>query len=83
MFSIFRMLPINLRYDFYGDGSWFSINNLDVNSSIYSYSIFNNIKNLININDSGNYYNIAHNMITHEPKFFYSDYLPYSAFKES
>ena len=76
-FSIFRMLPINLRYDFYRNGNWFNINNFDVNSSIYTYSILKNTKNLINIKEKGNYYNILHNMITHEPQFFDSDCLPY------
>lgn len=76
-FSIFRMLPINLRYDFYQKGSWFNITDLNVNTSIYYYSILKNTKDLIYINENGNYYNILHNMITHEPYFFNSDYLPY------
>ncbi|WP_295298064.1 YidC/Oxa1 family membrane protein insertase [uncultured Brachyspira sp.] len=77
-FSIFRMLPINLRYDFYRNGNWFNIDNFNVNSSIYTYSILKNTKNFISIKEEGNYYNILHNMITHEPQFFNSDYLPYS-----
>ena len=80
-FSIFKMIPINLRYDFYMKGKWFYFDEatkVNVNSSIYNYAIFNNIKNTINISDEGNYYNILHNMITHEPLFFHSDYLPYT-----
>ena len=80
-FSIFRMLPINLRYSFYRNGSWFNFDNLNVNSTIYSYSIFSCTKDFINIKDEGNYYNIMHNMITHDPQFFGPDYLPYSEMK--
>ena len=36
----------------------------------------------INIKQSGNYYNSLYNMITHEPDFFSSDFLPYSELKE-
>lgn len=76
-FSILRMLPINLRYDFYSNGNWFNIDSFNINSSIYSYAILKNTKDLINIKEEGNYYNILHNMITHEPQFFDSDCLPY------
>lgn len=82
-FSIFRMLPINLRYSFYSDGNWFNINNFDINLSIYTYAILKNTKNLINIKEKGNYYNILHNMITHEPQFFASDFLPHFYSKPS
>ena len=37
-FSIFRMLPINLRYDFYDDKGWF-LNSLNINSSIFTYAM--------------------------------------------
>uniref|UniRef100_UPI003F4C073B YidC/Oxa1 family membrane protein insertase n=1 Tax=Brachyspira catarrhinii TaxID=2528966 RepID=UPI003F4C073B len=80
-FSIFKMLPINLRYDFYRNGSWFNFDDFIVNSSIYTYAILSNTKNFINIKEEGNYYNIIHNMLTHEPMFFSSDYLPYSKVK--
>ncbi|WP_297205170.1 YidC/Oxa1 family membrane protein insertase [uncultured Brachyspira sp.] len=80
-FSIFRMLPINLRYDFYKNGTWFNFDIFNVNSSVYTYAILSNTKDFINIKEEGNYYNILHNMITHEPQFFASDYLPYSESK--
>lgn len=75
------MLPINLRYDFYRNGSWFNFDDFIVNSSIYTYAILSNTKNFINIKEEGNYYNILHNMLTHEPMFVSSDYLPYSKVK--
>ncbi|WP_335781358.1 YidC/Oxa1 family membrane protein insertase [Brachyspira intermedia] len=80
-FSIFRMLPINLRYDFYRNGSWFKFDDFNINSSVHTYAILSNTKNFINIKEEGNYYNIIHNMLTHEPMFFSSDYLPYSKAK--
>ena len=83
-FSIFRMLPINLRYYFYKDynydGGWF-LNSLGINSSISTYAMLNYTKDFININYSGNYYNILHNIITHEPYYFNSDFLPYMELK--
>ena len=79
-FSIFRMIPINLRYDFYNDKGWFNPN-LNINESIFTYAMLNYIKDFINISDSGNYYNILHNMITHQPFYFYSDFLPYMELK--
>ena len=75
-FSIFRMLPINLRYDFYDDKGWF-INVFGINSSIYYYAMFSDTKYFINITNEGNYYNNLHNMITHETYYFASDFLPY------
>ncbi|AEM22095.1 inner membrane protein [Brachyspira intermedia PWS/A] len=80
-FSIFKMIPINLRYDFYSNGDWFNYNDFNVNPSIYSYAILSNIRKFININNEGNYYNILHNMITHDPQFFSSDYLPHTIIK--
>ena len=74
-FSIFRMLPINLRYDFYDDKGWF-LNSLNINSSIFTYAMLNYTKDFININENGNYYNVIHNDITHEPFYFSSDFLP-------
>ena len=75
-FSIFRMLPINLRYDFYDDKGWF-LNSLNINSSIFTYAMLNYTKDFININENGNYYNVIHNDITHEPFYFTSDFLPH------
>ena len=79
-FSIFRMLPINLRYDFYDDKGWF-LNSLNINSSIFTYAMLNYTKDFININENGNYYNVIHNDITHEPFYFTSDFLPYMELK--
>ena len=75
-FSIFRMLPINLRYDFYDDNGWFNPN-LNINDSIFNYAILNYTKDFININESGNYYNVIHNDTTHAPFYFSSDFLPH------
>ncbi|WP_288680825.1 YidC/Oxa1 family membrane protein insertase [uncultured Brachyspira sp.] len=79
-FSIFRMLPINLRYDFYDDKGWFNPN-LNINSSIFTYAMLNYTKDFININENGNYYNVIHNDITHEPFYFSSDFLPHMELK--
>ena len=75
-FSIFRMLPINLRYYFYNDKGWF-LNSLGINSSISTYAMLNYTKDFININDSGNYYNVINSDVTHEPYFFAPDFLPH------
>lgn len=79
-FSLFRMMPINLRYNFYYKGTWF-YDSFNFNSSMYNYSILSSIKDLVNIDEHGNYYNILHNMMTHEPYFFDYDYLPHSETK--
>ena len=68
--SIFKMIPVNLREDFYRNGDWFYQSSLTINTSISSYAILKNIKNLINITNEGNYYNNLHNMTTHETAFF-------------
>ncbi len=83
-FSIFRMLPINFRYDFYRDKGWFlsSLPFRRINTSMRYYSMLLSTDYFINIKQSGNYYNSLYNMITHEPDFFYSDFLPYSELKE-
>ena len=83
-FSIFRMLPINLRYDFYRDKGWFlsSLPFRRINTSMRYYSMLLSTDYFINIKQSGNYYNSLYNMITHEPDFFSSDFLPYSELKE-
>ena len=80
-FSIFRMMPINLRYYFYNDTGWF-IDSLNINSSIYTYAMLNYTEDFININDNGNYYNIINGDITHEPYYFSSDFLPYVELKQ-
>ena len=81
-FSIFRMLPINLRYGFYDDKGWFNPN-LNINSSIHYYVILSSINDFINIKSDGDYYNHIHNLMTHEPYFFAPDFLPYYELKES
>ena len=77
-FSIFRMIPINFRYAFYDNSGWFMDSTINFNSSITSYAILSNIKNFININDNDdNYYNVFYNLVTHEPFYFSSDYMPH------
>ena len=78
-FSIFRMLPINLRYSFYDDKKWFINNsgNNNGNISINTYAVLSSIKNKINITDENKkYYNSLHNMLPHMPDYFNSDFLP-------
>ena len=85
-FSLFKMMPINLRYDFYQDKNWFLpyTSTKSINSSIYNYAMLSSTKDFISIQEDGNYYNILHNMMTHEPNFFNSDYLPnYTALSPS
>ena len=77
--SIFRMLPIWLRYDFYSDKKWFIPYNRssNINSSMYYYQMLLSTKEFTKINeDTNNYYNILHNIVTHEPQYFNSDFLP-------
>ncbi|MBS4764074.1 MAG: YidC/Oxa1 family membrane protein insertase [Brachyspira sp.] len=83
-FSIFRMLPINLRYDFYRDKGWFlsSSSFPRINSSIRYYSMLLSTPFFVSIKQRGDYYNSLYNIITHEPDFFSSDFLPYSELKE-
>ena len=80
-FSIFKMLPINLRYDFYRNKDWFlpskAYIGFKMNSSRYPYIILNSAKYMVNIVKNGNYYNSFYNMTTHDFFHFYSDdYLP-------
>lgn len=78
-FSIFRMLPINLRYSFYDDKKWFINNsgNNNGNISINTYAVLSSIKDKINITDENKkYYNSLHNMLPHMPDYFNSDFLP-------
>ena len=77
-FSIFRMLPINLRHSFYNNGEWFNISSLNINEGINHYALLNYTTNTIFINSNGNYYNIFHNGITHHANFFGNDYLPHN-----
>ena len=75
-FSIFRMIPIWMREALYSDGKWL-INKSDImNTSIENYALLDSIKDLINIEEDGNNYNILHNNTTHEPHYFLPDFLP-------
>ena len=84
-FSIFRMLPINLRYDFYRDKGWFLSSSAfpRINSSMRYYSMLLSTPSFINIKQNGNYYNSLYNIITHEPAFFSSDFLPHLELNEA
>ena len=83
-FSIFRMLPINFRYDFYRDKGWFlsSSSFPRINSSIRYYSMLLSTPFFVSIKQNGNYYNSLYNIITHEPAFFSSDFLPHLELNE-
>ncbi|TXJ21581.1 hypothetical protein EPJ79_10810 [Brachyspira aalborgi] len=83
-FSIFRMLPINFRADFYRDKRWFltSSSFIRINSSIKYYSMLLSTPYFLNTKKSGNYCNVIYNIITHEPAFFSSDFLPHLELNE-
>ncbi|WP_048594252.1 YidC/Oxa1 family membrane protein insertase [Brachyspira suanatina] len=83
-FSLFRMMPINLRYDFYDNAGWFlaSSSFLRFNSSIRYYSVLDSITNFMNITEDGNYYNMIYNLATHEPYYFASDFLPHTSLED-
>lgn len=79
------MLPINLRYDFYRDKGWFLSSSAfpRINSSMRYYSMLLSTPSFINIKQNGNYYNSLYNIITHEPAFFSSDFLPHLELNEA
>ncbi|WP_295155917.1 membrane protein insertase YidC [uncultured Brachyspira sp.] len=83
-FSLFRMMPINLRYSFYDNTGWFlsSTSFFRFNSTIRYYSVLDSITNFININENGNYYNMIYNLTTHDPYYFNSDFLPHLIVKD-
>ncbi len=83
-FSLFRMMPINLRYDFYANTGWFltSSSFMRFNSSIRYYSILDSIYSLMNIRENGNYYNMIYNLTTHEPYYFAKDFLPHTILED-
>ncbi|MBW5381073.1 hypothetical protein E6A52_10170, partial [Brachyspira hampsonii] len=83
-FSLFRMMPINLRYNFYNNTGWFlaSSSFFRFNSSIRHYSILYSITNFMNITENGNYYNMIYNLSTHEPYYFASDFLPHTILED-
>ena len=76
-FSILRMLPVTLRYNFYDNNSWFLSSSVKVSFGLYKYAMLLYTKDFINIKDTGNYCNIVHSMITHSPLYINSDFLPY------
>lgn len=73
-FSIFKIIPAFLRYNFYRYMD--NINPKSINSSIYEYYELYFLKDKIKIKEEGNYYINIHSLITHEPHYFNSDYLP-------
>ena len=75
-FSILKLLPTFYRFIFYQDGNYLMNIEEQINKSHIDYSLLLNTKNLISLEDNGDYYNILHNMITHGPMFFDSNYLP-------
>ncbi|WP_144172540.1 membrane protein insertase YidC [Brachyspira hyodysenteriae] len=77
-FSILRMIPVTLRYNFYDNNNWFLSSSIRVSHGMYKYAMLLYTKDFINIEDDGNYFNIIHSMITHPPLYINSDYLPYN-----
>ncbi|WP_297208442.1 membrane protein insertase YidC [uncultured Brachyspira sp.] len=77
-FSLFRMLPVWLRYSFYQDSKWLikSKYDININNSINSYYELLEMTNIIDIEENGNYYNVFDSSITHMPNVFNSKYLP-------
>lgn len=75
-FSFFRIIPVWLRKTLYSGGKWLINENNIMNTSIENYALLNSIKDLINIDENGNNYNIMHNNTTHEPHYFLPDLLP-------
>ncbi|MEI0604962.1 YidC/Oxa1 family membrane protein insertase [Brachyspira alvinipulli] len=75
-FSIFRMLPSFFRYAFYQNGKWSIIKKPMLTGSMYNYYGLLAVKDISTIKDSGNYYNILHNTITHRPHEFNTNFLP-------
>lgn len=75
-FSIFRMMLVNLRYDFYDDKKWFNPDNFNINLSILNYALLYNINDFVKIKDDGNYYNYFHSQVIHDPFYYNDDFLP-------
>ena len=75
-FSFFRIIPVWLRKTLYSGGKWLINENNIMNTSIENYALLDSIKDLINIDENGNNYNIMHNNTTHEPHYFLPDLLP-------
>ena len=75
-FSFFRMIPVWFRQTLYSGSRWFINKNNTMNTSIENYAILDSIKDLINIEEKGNNYNILHNNTTHEPHYFLPSLIP-------
>ena len=75
-FSILKLLPTYYRFIFYQDGNYLMNIEEQINRSHIDYSLLLNTKNLISLENNGDYYNVLHNTITHGPNFFDSNYLP-------
>lgn len=79
-FSLFRMLPVFLRYRLYAHNDWFIPNasrNLSiVGKSIQEYALLQALTNLTKINNDGNYFNIIHSDTTHEPFNYNTNFIP-------
>ena len=79
-FSLFRALPVFLRYRLYSHNDWFIPNgnkNLTiVGKGIEEYALLQAYTNLTKINESGNCFNFIHSDTTHEPFNYNSDYKP-------
>ena len=75
-FSIFKIIPAFLRYDFYNYMISTLNNGNHINVSIIEYAKLLFLKYKIKIHDSGNFYNNFHSLLTHFETHFNSDYLP-------
>lgn len=77
-FSLFRMMPVFLRYQLYSHNDWFIPNanrNLTITGgSVNEYALLKALSNLTKIHDFGNYFNIIHSDSTHEPFNYNNDY---------
>ena len=84
-FSIFRMSPLLIRNFLYQNGNWFipKRKSVTISFSMYEHYKLSEVSNLINIKESGNYFNILHNDITHPPVSFNSNYYPTSDLRDS
>ena len=76
-FSIFRMLPIYLRNVFYQKANWFlKVDNFETGARAILHSVLLYTKDLVQIEKTGNFYNILHNDLTHNPHYFDSNFYP-------
>ncbi len=77
-FSLFRILPLPLRHDFYDGDGWYIATgeNLVVSkiSSMHTYALMLSLKSMTDTKKEGNNFNMMHSDITHDPDNFNSDY---------